>query len=181
MSDNHSLDDIKLERTIANQTNELLRVRQGLHDACSDEELQLLLIFNDSDVVEGIDNLLDRCADILTFGALYKCRKCNTGDMIFTKYGYTCNGMKNEWVKCGHFQEKPLRFKCTIPDEIKHKPFFSTCSLIVEDRVIRSSNTEHNFNQPAASKFNINLNGPSATKINVKVKDGTVVDAKSGL
>lgn len=84
------------EVKIAHQTAELFRVRQALQQICSVEDLQFLLLTNESEASENIDVLLDRCADILTFGALYKCQKCFKGDMIFTKHGYTCNAMVDE-------------------------------------------------------------------------------------
>jgi hypothetical protein len=81
------------EEIIARQAAEFVRVRKALRDVCTIEELQYFLIINESDVVEGIENLLDRCADILCFGSLYKCQKCSKGDMIFTKHGYKCKRM----------------------------------------------------------------------------------------
>lgn len=159
-----------------------MRVRQALQNVCTEEELQLFLLFNDSDIVNGLDNLLDRCADIVTFGAIYKCLKCNTGDMMFTKNGYTCNGMTNEWVKCGHYEEKPLRLKCVVPDEMKYKAFFSTCTLDVEDRAVRKCKIEVNVNESTSKSSNINLHCPSTSKIrHVKLKAGSVVDPKSSL
>lgn len=179
--DNESRAEINLERLIANQATELMRVRRGLQNVCSIEELKLFLIFNESGVIEGLDNLLDRCADFLTFGALYKCQKCNIGDMIFTKIGYTCNGMRSEWTKCGHFEEKPLRLKCMIPDEMKQNSFFSTCDLVVEDRAVRTSDNDFEINQ-STTQSSINHIGSTTCKItNLKIKDGTVVDPKSRL
>ena len=91
-------------------------------------------------MVEGIDNLLDRCADFLTFGALAKCQKCKKGDMIFAKHGYQCNSMVDEWAQCGNFEEKPLRVKCKIPSAMKKDEegnFFAKYKSKVEDRAVR--------------------------------------------
>lgn len=89
-------------------------------------------------MVEGLDNLLDRCADFLTFGAIGKCEKCKKGDMIFAKHGYQCNGMADEWAQCGNFVEKPLRMKCKIPSAMKKEDsFFSKYKSKVEDRAVR--------------------------------------------
>lgn len=81
-------DNMTLEETIAKQNDELVRVRQALQKTCTEPELSLLLTFNDSDGAGDIDSMLDRSADFLTFGALYKCQKCFKGDMIFSKHGY---------------------------------------------------------------------------------------------
>lgn len=145
---------------------------------CTPEELQFFLVANDSDVIEDVDSALDRCADILTFGALYKCQKCFQGDMIFTKYGYTCNGMIDEWVKCGNSDNMPLRLKCFIPQEFRHKSFFATCEPRVEHRAFRPL-----VDSPAHRPIAHQLPGPSRLKKveNLKLRNGTAVDPKSML
>jgi poly [ADP-ribose] polymerase len=87
----------------------------------------------------GVDGLLDRCADFLTFGALAKCQKCKKGDMIFAKHGYSCNGQIDEWTQCMNFETKPLRMKCKIPSDLKKVEFFSKYKSKVEDRAVRPS------------------------------------------
>lgn len=85
--------ELELEELIAMQNAELVRVRDALKAVCTEQELNNFLVVNDSEAVEPYENLLDRCADFLTHGALYKCQKCGNGDMMFTKHGYTCNSM----------------------------------------------------------------------------------------
>lgn len=173
-----------MERTIVSQTAKLFRIRQALQIICSEEELKRFLIFNSSNTVDGLDNLLDRCADFLTFGALYKCQKCYEGDMIFTKYGYTCSGTTNEWIQCGHFDEKPLRLKCCIPDDMRLVNFFSTSTLTIENRAIRPKNTDYNVNGIAAAFESCDIKSPrpeASTVKTIKLKYGSVVDQKSGL
>lgn len=131
------LSEVELELKIANQSAELSRVAGALRKVCSVEKLQYLLIVNDSDVVSDFDQLLDRCADFLTFGALYKCQKCFKGDMIFNQYGYTCNAMIDDWVRCDHFEKKPMRLKCVIPEDFNGNSFFATCETRVADRAVR--------------------------------------------
>lgn len=131
--------DKALEETIKKQSKQLFKIRDMLQALCSKGQLQNILFTNKSCMVEGVDKLLDRCADILTFGALAKCQKCTKGDMIFSKYGYTCNGMIDEWSGCLHFTEKPLRVKCKIPAELKKEEdsFFTKYKSKVEDRAVR--------------------------------------------
>jgi poly [ADP-ribose] polymerase 1 len=92
-------------------------------------------------MVPGVDALLDRCADFLTFGAIAKCPKCKTGDMMFSKYGYTCSG-EGDWAACANFIEKPLRMKSKIPSELKkdETSFFAKYKPKVEDRAVRPAN-----------------------------------------
>lgn len=181
VNDNLQVTDEDPEATIANQTAELVRVRQALQKVCSIEELQFLLLMNESDVSENLDSLLDRCADILTFGALYKCQKCFRGDMMFTKHGYTCNGLVDDWVMCGKFEVKPMRLKCLIPDELKQKNFFATCEPVVQHRAVRSlvhevheTNAQTNLVEAPRSSGNNKVT-------HIKLKNGTAVDPKSGL
>lgn len=180
-------DEIALEETIAKQNTELMRVRQALLKVCSQEDLQMLLIFNDSSDVEGLDNLLDRCADFLTFGALYKCQKCLKGDMIFSKHGYTCNAAVDEWVMCGYFDEKPLRLKCLIPDHLKHKEFFATCEPTMEHRavrplVIKDNDTNHVAHSSKSISRKNRTDSQSQLKVtSIKLKNGTAVDPQSKL
>lgn len=130
----------ELEEIIKKQSKQFFKIRDALQNACKKNELQNILFSNNSGMVEGIDNLLDRCADFLTFGALAKCQKCNKGDMIFAKHGYRCNGMADEWAQCGNFLEKPLRVKCKIPSSMKKEgegSFFAKYKSKVEDRAVR--------------------------------------------
>lgn len=128
-----------LEETIKKQTKQLFKIRDFLHKLCTKTDLQNILFANNSTMVEGNDNLLDRCADFLTFGALVKCQKCKKGDFIFSKHGYRCKGMIDEWSECGNFEEKPLRRKCQIPSAMKSDgdSFFSKYKSKVEDRAVR--------------------------------------------
>lgn len=172
-------EEMTLEETIADQNTELMRVREALQKESSKNELQLLLSFNDSDSPETFESILDRCADFLTFGALYKCQKCFKGDMVFEKYGYQCNGMIDEWFGCENFEIKPLRLKCFIPDELKKNIFFATCEPAIIHRAVRpiKINDEDNYdlNQNAAQ------NTAQKQVTSVKLKDGSVVDPKSML
>lgn len=129
-----------LEETIKSQSKKLFKIRDALQKLCTKADLQNILFANSSGMVTGVDNLLDRCADFITFGALAKCQKCMKGDMIFAKQGYRCNGSSSEWAECGNFVEKPLRMKCKIPSDLKKDDkdvLFSKYKPNVEDRAVR--------------------------------------------
>lgn len=128
-----------LEETIKKQSKMLFKVRDKLKELCTKDQLQSILFANNSGMVAGMDDLLDRCADFLTFGALAKCQKCKKGDLIFSKHGYTCNGQADEWAECMNFMEKPLRMKAKIPSSLKsdQSSFFSKYKAKVEDRAVR--------------------------------------------
>lgn len=131
-----------LEETIKKQSKQLYKIRDALKEKCKKTELQDILFKNGSGMVAGIDGLLDRAADLLTFGALIKCQKCKKGDLMFAKFGYKCNGMLDEWTACDSFETKPLRKKCKLPSELVKREdddFFARYKSKVEDRVVRSA------------------------------------------
>lgn len=173
----------KLEEKIAEQNAELVRVREALRKVCTFGELNFLLVTNESEQSEDLEQALDRCADFLTFGALYKCQKCLKGDMVFNKTGYFCNEMISEWVKCGNFEQHPMRLKCFIPNELKHKSFFATCEPIVANRALRPI-TKLNPNDSEIDPIHsprVLKKAKQAKVTKITLKEGTVVDPKSEL
>jgi poly [ADP-ribose] polymerase 1 len=135
----------QLENLIATQTKQLFKVRDTIENLITKADLQQILFANGSGMVEGSDGLLDRCADFLTFGAIKKCSKCNKGDLIFSKFGYKCNGNLDEWTACDNFQEKPTRVLCKIPSKLKGKgnSFFSKYKSKIEDRAVRPNTLQN--------------------------------------
>lgn len=130
-----------LEATIALQTIKLFEIRDEIKSVATPGLLHNLLSTNNSEKMNGFEANLDRCADFLTFGAIIKCQKCLVGDMIFSKHGYKCNGMVDEWTECGNFTDKPMRMKCKIPAALKKsnkENFFSNFKPSkVQDRAVR--------------------------------------------
>lgn len=57
----------------------------------------------------------------MAFGVLQKCPKCKEGQLVFDKFGYTCEGQLTEWVKCQNVVADPKRTALTISDELKEK------------------------------------------------------------
>jgi poly [ADP-ribose] polymerase 1 len=127
----------ELEAKIASQSEKFLENRYQLQ-AFSNENLADLLTLNGYEVSwKDREELLNACADIFTFGRLGKCKKCHDGSLVFSKHGYTCNGWKNEWMKCKHFEETPARSECKIPDYWKFVEFFQTFKPSVDHRAVR--------------------------------------------
>jgi len=63
-----------------------------------------------------IVNLL---SDILYFGTLRACPKCE-GQLIYNSgLGYKCTGDATEWAKCDYITQDPKRKKCEIPNDMK--------------------------------------------------------------
>lgn len=181
-NDNLPLDpESAIEIMIAQQSEELLRVRAALKKTCTKDELIKLLAYNDSAPVDGFDNLLDRCADFLTFGALYNCQKCSKGDMIFTKHGYTCNGMIDEWVKCGNQEKEPMRLKCFIPSSLEDNNFFLTCEQKISTRAVRPKVLRDEDEASTSSKYQPTTSSTLKRVASIKFKEGTVVDPRSKL
>jgi len=63
-----------IEKLIKKQTTQLFKVRDAISHG-NKEMFRNILFANNSGMVEGLDSLLDRCADFLTFGALAKCQR----------------------------------------------------------------------------------------------------------
>lgn len=69
--------------------------------------------------------MLDRLADIMTFGALLNCTQCTRGQFVFRSgVGYYCLGNKSEWVKCEAITDDPARKPFRVPKELKEKYAF---------------------------------------------------------
>lgn len=123
-----------LEATIEAQNKEYFRIRDIIQKYPA-KNLKNFLVANGSGAPEDVLLLLDRSADFLTFGALEKCKHCPQGDLIFSKQGYSCNGMVNEWIECSNVEEKPLRKMCKIPAAIKEQ--LPDYTPQVQDRAFR--------------------------------------------
>ena len=63
--------------------------------------------------------MLDRLADIMTFGALKPCEECKNGQFAFRSgVGYQCLGDLTEWTKCQNKTLEPKRKAFKVPPEI---------------------------------------------------------------
>jgi poly [ADP-ribose] polymerase len=88
-------ENAKLEETIKKQTKAFYDYKDNLKSNFTKQQLINILFLNNSFIPEGIENILERCSDFFTFGALAKCPKCHTGDFVFKKNGYGCEGKRS--------------------------------------------------------------------------------------
>lgn len=67
---------------------------------------------------------MDHVTDVIYFGAIKPCTKCNNGNFIFGNSSYLCNGNISEWAKCDNVVKEPERKTVKIPEYIrKEHPF----------------------------------------------------------
>lgn len=132
--------DQDLENLIKIQTEKFQIVRQLLITHTNAKTLAEFLSQNDSGIVQGHDNILDRCADFISFGAIPKCTKCPNGNLIFSKHGYQCDGRLNEWANCDRFETNLQRQPVTFPrsmNAFRDQLTLSRIKLVVQNRAVR--------------------------------------------
>jgi poly [ADP-ribose] polymerase len=63
--------------------------------------------------------MLDRLADIMTFGSLERCEECEDGHFEYhTGVGYQCLGDLTGWTKCQNTTLEPKRKPFKVPPEL---------------------------------------------------------------
>lgn len=62
--------------------------------------------------------MVDRIADVMTFGALEPCNKCGGQLSYVSGKGYKCEGDLSEWVKCDNVLVDPKRKVFKVPKEL---------------------------------------------------------------
>lgn len=110
--------DAALEKKISQQNKRFHKNRDLLKDL-RPKDLKWILEKNKQIVAVGMGEqvLRDACADIMTFGALQRCKKCD-GQFVFNKSNYICTGDLSEWVKCEITTTEPERRPCKMPSEL---------------------------------------------------------------
>ena len=121
------------------------------------------------------------CADILTFGLPEKCQKCSVGDLVFSKYGYACNGWIDEWVKCGNFETKPKRTNYTVPDDLRGNKYFKMFKPQIEDRVLRLKCTDDSHSEETCATASSEPQRNQKNEIVIQLKQGAAVDLEFDL
>ena len=59
--------------------------------------------------------ILHQLTDVIYFGALKKCNRCENGQLVFCNWRYKCtNG--TGWTKCGNEVKEPERYCAWIPE-----------------------------------------------------------------
>lgn len=54
-------------------------------------------------------------ADVILFGALLTCQKCQNGKFVFQNEFYACTGNMSEYAKCSNKLREPKRISVQIP------------------------------------------------------------------
>lgn len=110
--------DAELAKKVSKQNKKFHKNRDLLKDL-RPKELKWILEKNKQIVAVGMGEqvLRDACADIMTFGALKRCEKCN-GQFVFNKSNYICSGELSEWVKCEATTTTPVRSECKMPSDL---------------------------------------------------------------
>ncbi|XP_037038851.1 poly [ADP-ribose] polymerase-like [Bradysia coprophila] len=104
----------ELEKLIAVQNTEFYSHRDFVHSKLPKSNWIQLLEVNKQKNPQKSDEILDLVAEILTFGALLPCPECS-GQLVFSKNGYSCTGRISEWAKCEYNVKEPARNPCQIP------------------------------------------------------------------
>jgi len=126
-------------RKLKLQNDMLFKFRDELKREMKKTDIEKLLQYNKQDPVLGdSEKLLDQAADLSTFGAIECCPECKSHQLIFSKFGYSCNGNLSEWTKCTKVLTEPNRTSCQIPDELRASyKFLSKYKKKPEMRIIQ--------------------------------------------
>ncbi|GAB2226411.1 hypothetical protein Drorol1_Dr00022216 [Drosera rotundifolia] len=92
------------------QTEELWTLRDNLKMYLSTIELRDMLDANGQDSAGPENELRERCADGMLFGALERCQICS-GHLHYSGGAYRCQGYISEWSKCSYSTLQPERVK----------------------------------------------------------------------
>lgn len=109
--------DSKTEEEMKKQNKNLYKYIESLK-SLKKSNLQLLLTYNKQNVPQGNATMIDRIADIMTFGALEACDKCGGQFSYVSGTGYKCEGDLSEWVKCDNVSVDPKRKIFKVPKEL---------------------------------------------------------------
>lgn len=83
--------EAKLEEKMKKQSQKMYKHRDSLKESLKKSEWIDILELNRSYIPQG-DEIVNRVADFMTFGALAKCKKCKHGDLAFKTNSYVCTG-----------------------------------------------------------------------------------------
>ncbi|XP_017778505.1 PREDICTED: poly [ADP-ribose] polymerase [Nicrophorus vespilloides] len=126
-----------LDKELIKQNKKMYMYKDNLK-TLKKSELQLLLEANTQVIPPGEAEILNRLADVMTFGTLRPCPDCREGQLVFNKDGYYCQGDATEWAKCNGFAERPNREKFLVPDKLAEKySFLQKYSSSVKHRIFK--------------------------------------------
>ena len=107
------------------QNTKMFYYRDLLKKHLKKQDLYNLLEHNKQDIPTGEDSALDRLCDIMTFGALERCKECGNGQFVYQSgVGYRCQGDMSEWTKCSVVSQDPARRDFKVPKDYKQEHDF---------------------------------------------------------
>jgi len=164
-------DDSKERDAIKKQMKKIFYYRDLLERNLKKNELQDLLEANSQEVPTGVEPMLDRLSDIMTFGALEPCQECKGGQLVFRSgVGYQCTGDMSEWTKCQYKTVLPKRKAFKVPGAFKETyNFLNIYNCKIGARII-----PNNPSTVKAAQAN-QTNGTSSSKVNFPLKGATFV------
>ncbi|CAG9763321.1 unnamed protein product [Ceutorhynchus assimilis] len=129
-----------LDKEYREQNKIMFKHRDAL-STLKKNQLVALLNYNKQDIPEGTERMLDRISDLMTFGALKRCKECQDGQLVFHKLGYTCTGNLSEWAKCTNVTKEPERTKFLVPKDLKEEyAFLKNYKYVARNRVFKDVN-----------------------------------------
>lgn len=112
--------DSKTEEEMKKQNKSVYKYVESLK-SLKKPHLQLLLTHNKQNIPQGNSTMIDRIADLMTFGSLEPCDKCGGQLSYVSGTGYKCEGDLSEWVKCDNVSISPKRKKFKVPKELQEE------------------------------------------------------------
>ena len=154
------------------QNKKMFYYRDQLERQLKKNELQDLLESNGQEVCTGVDSMLDRLSDYLTFGAIEPCQECESGQLVYRSgVGYQCTGNISEWTKCQFRTLEPKRKPFVVPKTYKNQfDFLKLHSYKPQTRIMANVKT--------ISKTNDEVDSNGMTKLKSKIKEENGVQVK---
>jgi predicted DNA-binding WGR domain protein len=105
----------------------------------SNAELAELLDANDQPnsgkIFGGRNNMVQRVADAMVFGAIEKCAVCKHGDLYFSHGVYKCSGNVDEFAKCEWKGTDAKRKAFVVPEDLRdNHPFLKSYKFKARDK-----------------------------------------------
>lgn len=155
------------------QNKKMFYYRDQLQRQLKKNELQDLLESNGQEVCSGVDSMLDRLSDVLTFGALEPCPECKSGQLVYRSgVGYQCTGNISEWTKCQFRTLEPKRKPFVVPKSYKQEfDFLKLHTYKPQTRIMPYVRTIPKTNSDEVDSKELN-------KLKSKIKEETPIEVK---
>ncbi|XP_031626910.1 poly [ADP-ribose] polymerase-like [Contarinia nasturtii] len=125
------------DKLIEIQNKEYYELYDNLANYVSVDDRYTILRANFQLTPQSSVDLLYHLTDIIMFGALSPCNKCNTGELIFANSDYKCMQISN-WSNCGNNVKEPLRRPTIISSNLLAKYPFLKTNQPIRTRVLHS-------------------------------------------